>query len=74
MTTRLKWIGTALGIAGALWLALHLPSSGWGFILFTGSSSCWIVAAWRMREPSLIALNVVYCAINAVGIYRWLLQ
>ena len=73
MTTRLKWTGTALGIAGALWLALNLASSGWAFVLLTGSASSWLAAGWRMREPSLIALNMVYCAINVVGIYRWLL-
>ena len=72
MTTRLKWTGTMMGIAGALWLALNLSSSGWAFVLLTISAFCWLGAGWRMREPSLIALNFVYCAINAVGIYRWL--
>ena len=61
-----------MGIGGALWLALHLASSGWAFVLLTISSLSWLGAGWRMREPSLILLNVVYCAINAFGIYRWL--
>ncbi len=34
MLSWLKWIGTGMGIAGALVIALNLPFSGWGFVLF----------------------------------------
>ncbi len=38
MLTWLKWFGTGMGIAGALVIALNLPFSGWGFVLFLVSS------------------------------------
>ncbi len=48
----LKWLGTATGIAGATLVALNLPISGWGFVLFLASSVSWTVAALRMREDT----------------------
>ena len=34
----LKWTGTGTGIAGAIWVALNITTSGWGFVLFAGSA------------------------------------
>ncbi len=73
MTTWLKWIGTATGILGALWIASNIPTSGWGYVLFTLSSICWSLAGGRMRELSLVLLHSVFLVINLVGIYRWLI-
>ncbi len=69
----LKWLGTAAGILGALLVAANIPSSGWGFVLFLVSSLSWSAAGMLMREPSLVALNVTFVAINILGIVRWLL-
>ena len=68
----LKWLGTVAGIAGALWIAMNLPSSGWGFSLFLLSSACWGTAALLMGETSLLLLQGVFTAINVLGIWRWL--
>ncbi len=40
MKIPVKWIGTATGILGALWIASNVPTSGWGYLLFTLSSVC----------------------------------
>jgi hypothetical protein len=32
--TFLKWIGTSTGIVGALFVALNIPQSGYGFVFF----------------------------------------
>ena len=69
----LKWTGTATGIAGALWIALNIATSGRGFSLFAISATCWTVAGRMMREPSLVLLHGVFLAINLLGIYRWLI-
>ena len=69
----LKWIGTALGVAGALVVALNLPFSGWGFVAFLVSSVSWTIAGIMMKEPSLIVLQGAFVAINLIGIYRWLI-
>lgn len=73
LLTSLKWLGTASGIAGALWIALNLPSSGSGFALFLLSSTSWGTAAVLMGEASLVLLQAVFTAINVLGIWRWLL-
>jgi hypothetical protein len=73
LLSALKWLGTAAGIAGALWIALNLPSSGWGFLLFLLSSMSWGTAALLMGESSLLLLQGVFTVINLLGIWRWLL-
>ena len=73
MLSWLKWIGSGMGIPGALVIALNLPFSGWGFVLFLVSSVSWTVAGVIMRENSLALLNGVFTAVNLLGIYRWLI-
>jgi len=71
--TALKWTGTVTGIAGAIWVALNIATSGWGFVLFAISAVFWTIAGWLMREPSLVLLQSVFFAIDILGIYRWLI-
>lgn len=70
----IEWIGSFGGIAGALILALNRPWSGWGypvFLVFTGLLL--LAAAWRGSGPHM-ALFGAYTAVNALGVYRWLLR
>jgi hypothetical protein len=69
----MKWVGTIFGIAGATLIALNLPISGWGFVLFLISSISWMDAGLIMRESSIVLLNLAFTAINSLGIYRWLI-
>jgi hypothetical protein len=69
----MKWVGTIFGIAGATLIALNLPISGWGFVLFLISSISWMDAGLIMRENSIVLLNLAFTAINSLGIYRWLI-
>ena len=73
LLTFLKWLGTALGVCGALAIALNLPFSGWGFVAFFISSVSWTAAGVLMKEPSIVILQVTFTAINLLGIYRWLI-
>ncbi|MFV2056437.1 MAG: hypothetical protein ACC707_08205 [Thiohalomonadales bacterium] len=70
--SKLKWIGTITGIAGASLLAANVDISGYGFILFVVSAISWIIAGWTMKEMSLVFLNIAFLIINGFGIYRWL--
>ncbi len=69
-----KWLGTVAGIVGALLVALNVGGTivGIGFICFAISAVAWVVAGWRMGEPSLVAMHGVFLAINLLGIWRWL--
>lgn len=67
----LKWLGTITGVAGALLVAANVGAVGWGFVLFALSSAAWGFAGLAMREPSLVALQGVFLAVDVVGIWRW---
>ena len=73
MIAWLKWIGTGAGLAGALVIALNLPFSGWGFVLFFVSSTTWFAAAVLQRDTPLAVLSAGYTAVNILGMYRWLI-
>lgn len=69
----LKWFGTIAGVAGALILALNIPLSGWGWVLFTASSAAWTAAGLAMRDASLVVLQATFLVVDILGIWRWLI-
>jgi hypothetical protein len=48
--------------------------TGWAFVIFTFSSVAWVVVGLMDEEPPLAIQNIVLTAINAFGIYRWLIR
>jgi hypothetical protein len=65
MTAAFKWLGTTFTILGALFTTLGLdPVNVYAFNL---GAILWLVAAVRMREASLIAVNASLLAIYFVG-------
>jgi hypothetical protein len=65
MTAAFKWLGTTFTILGALFTTLGLdPVNVYAFNL---GAILWLVAAVRMREASLIAVNAALLAIYFVG-------
>ena len=65
MLTPLKWLGTALTLAGALATSLGLdPMNIW---LLNLGSVTWLAASWIMRDLPLIAINFGLLTIYAVG-------
>lgn len=71
-TQRLRAAGTTFGIAGALLLALNVPASGWGYVLFLAGSAPLLALELRRRDAWLAAMWAIYTAINALGVCRWL--
>lgn len=69
----LKWIGTIAGAAGALLISLNIPESGWAFVFFLISSMAWTGAGIVMRDIALWTLNLVFVAIDIIGIIRWII-
>ena len=69
----IRWFAALTGIAAGLLLALNVPYSGWGFVLFTASSIAWIASGLIMGVRSLVTVNTVLLITNLIGIYRWLL-
>lgn len=71
LLTPAKWIGTAAGVLGAIFIALNIGLVAWGFALFLVSAVFWTWVAWVQRETSLVILQSAFLVIDAMGLYRW---
>jgi len=60
--------GAAFGIAGALLLALALPGSRWGWVLFLLSNAAWLTFALALRYRRLAIQTCVFSATSLLGI------
>jgi len=69
----LQWFGTFTGVAGALILALNIPVSGWGWVLFAVSAAAWTAAGFAIRDYSLVVLQGAFLVVDLIGIWRWLI-
>jgi nicotinamide riboside transporter PnuC len=76
MEDLIQWFATFTGIAAAIMVASNISAkvSGYGFIIFTGSSVAWVTFGVQAGEPPLAIQNIVLTVINLVGIYRWLIK
>ena len=64
-TAWFKWMGTGLTVMGAVATSLGLDPLN--VYLLNAGAAVWLVAALRMREASLIAVNGMLLAIYIVG-------
>jgi len=67
MTEFLKWLGTALTIAGAVATALAIDPLN--VYLFNAGAVTWLFAAIRMKEKSLIVVNAGLLSVYIFGIF-----
>ena len=67
MTECLKWLGTALTIAGAVATALAIDPLN--VYLFNTGAVTWLWAAIRMKEKSLIVVNAGLLAVYMFGVF-----
>lgn len=72
----LKWAAAISGTIAAFLVSLDLGRrlTGWGFVLFVGSSICWISGALITGDAPLWSQNLVLFAINLFGVYRYLIR
>lgn len=68
----LEWSAAGLGVTGAALLAIRVRGSGWGFVLFLGSSMAWTLVGAQEGRVALVVQSAVFTAINLLGIWRWL--
>jgi hypothetical protein len=76
LITALKWAAAGSGMIAAFMVSLDLGRriTGWGFVLFVGSSICWISGAALTQDWALGTQNVVLFGINLLGVYRYLIR
>lgn len=60
-------------ILGSTILAMNVPESKWGYILFLVSSSFGIYVGAKTKVNSLTILNGYFTIVNAMGVYRWII-
>jgi hypothetical protein len=75
ITDRLKLISSAFAIAGGIILASNTSISGYGFIFLATSSSLMLLSSIILRDKIMILYAAsLFCCVDCVGIYRWVLS
>jgi len=74
METLAQWIAPIATMIAAMMTAANLGArlTGWGFVVFTIGSICWVTIGLTSGPPSLIYANSFLTVVNLVGIWRWL--
>ena len=68
------WIAPVATIVAAMMTAANLGArmTGWGFVVFTLGSLCWISVGLATGQTNLIIANGTLTLVNLAGIWRWL--
>lgn len=76
VTHSLKWFASGSGVIAALMVSLDSGRrvTGYGFVLFLGSSVAWISGAALTGDWALGVQNIALFAINMLGVYRYLIR
>ncbi len=76
LTEALKWGASLSGIAAAFMVSLDSGRrvTGWGFVIFVGSSICWMAGAALTGDWALGTQNLILFGINLLGVYRYLIR
>jgi hypothetical protein len=76
LITAFKWISSISGIVAAIMVAFDSGRrvTGWGFVIFVGSSIAWTAGAPLARYRALRTQNAVLLAVNLFGVYRYLVR
>jgi hypothetical protein len=74
MTDLLPWAATAATVTAASLTASNLGSriTGYGFVVFTLGSLCWLAVGLTTGQSALLWTNAVLTVLNLFGIWRWL--
>lgn len=66
-------ISAALGLLGALLLAMRSRYAGWAFVAWMVSNIGWIVFGTGHQHWYLVAQQVGFSITSAIGIWKWLI-
>lgn len=68
-----EWLGAISGIGGAVIIALNIGIVGYGYLVFSVSTICYLYVGWKLKRMPLLIMNIIFAGINILGIWRWLL-
>ena len=68
------WVAPIATMIAAMMTAANLGArmTGWGFVIFTLGSVCWVAIGMSSGQTNLVASNAFLTLVNLVGIWRWL--
>ncbi|OAH97331.1 hypothetical protein A1353_23175 [Methylomonas methanica] len=64
------WIGSALGLAGSLVLALNTSYSGYGFLAYLGSNFA-LYHGVKTRTWALVVMQIGFTVTSVLGLRNW---
>jgi hypothetical protein len=67
----ITYVGSLLGIVGALLVASNSDVSAYGYICFTGSSVLLLLWSIKDKINHQLYMNLTYTAVNLYGLYNW---
>jgi hypothetical protein len=71
---KLKWSSSFFAVLGGILLASKIEASGYGFIFLAISSSQMLIASLLISDKSMICYSAaIFCFVDCLGVYRWLL-
>jgi hypothetical protein len=71
----LEYASSACAVAGGTLLASNTEMSKYGFIILALSSGQMLISSTISRNKSMmIYAGSIFCFVDCLGIYRWLLQ
>lgn len=74
MNNLAEWLAPAATMVAAVMTAANLGArvTGWGFVVFTLGSVCWIIIGLGSDQTGLVVTNVFLTLVNGIGVWRWL--
>ena len=68
------WLAPAPTMIAAMMTAANVGSriTGYGFIIFTVGSICWVIIGLATDQQNIVLSNGFLTVVNIVGIWRWL--
>lgn len=67
----LRWVGTIMGVLGAVLVASNTEVSKYGFLAFLVSAILWATVAQIIKDRALLSLQITFMCVDLFGIYRW---
>lgn len=72
--TALEWVGSVLGVIGAILMARNSAMSPLAYPLWTLSSFALVLFALMTHHAGLLLKESAFTAINLVGVWRWVIR
>lgn len=71
----LKLVSSACAVTGGIILASNTELSGYGFLFLAFSSSQMLISSILLRDTTMIFYSAsLFCSVDCLGIYRWILS